>query len=133
MSVKRRKKPPLTPPVEGELGNHIPYWAAYLAERCLILLLSHYVTANCSPALRGAPRSGEGLKQRSTKFFNSKEIFTFRRICNPLVTRLQLNSLPNSISGGTAFNSTPQSCKNMTVDPAKMSSRYAVKLVRQCL
>ena len=74
MSVKRRKKPPLTPPVEGEPGNHIPYWAAYLAERCLIILLSHYVTANCSPALRGAPRSGEGLSMRSTKIVESKDL-----------------------------------------------------------
>ena len=28
-----------------------------------LYLLSHYVTANCSPAFRGAPRSGEGLNR----------------------------------------------------------------------
>ena len=32
------------------------------------------MTANCSPALRGAPQSGEGLKQRSTKIVESKDL-----------------------------------------------------------
>ena len=57
----------------GCANRHNHYFFRQSLCECLYLL-SHYVTANCSPALRGAPQSGEGLKQKSTKIVKSKDL-----------------------------------------------------------